>query len=115
MLKNAKACTDRNEGYAVFDGDGNVVYGTGEMVLKDVEDPGDRTVAGEKKVAYRVRVRIPDLNIRRGPGTDYEKIGKFTGVGVFSIVAEATGEGSEKWGKLRRGAGWISLEYAKRI
>ena len=115
VLKNAKACADRNEGYAVYDGDGNVVYGAGEMVLKDVEDPGDRTVAGEKKVAYRVRVRIPNLNIRKGPGTDYEKTGKFTGMGVFSIVAEAAGEGAEKWGKLRSGAGWISLEYGEKI
>lgn len=115
VLKNAKACADRNEGYAVYDGDGNVVYGTGEMAPEDVVDLGNGTVIGEKKVAYRVRVRIPDLNIRKGPGTDYEKTGKFTGVGVFSIVAEAAGEGAEKWGKLRSGAGWISLDFAKRI
>ena len=115
VLKNAMACTDRNEGYAVFDGDGNVVYGSVEKTPEDVVDPGDGTVAGEKKVAYRVRVRIPDLNIRKGPGTDYEKTGKFTGVGVFSIVAEAAGEGAEMWGKLRSGAGWISLDYGERV
>ena len=115
VLKNAKACADRNAGYAVYDGDGNVVYGTGEKRPEDVVDPGDGTVAGEKKVAYRVRVRIPDLNIRKGPGTDYEKTGKFTGVGVFSIVAEAAGEGAEKWGKLKSGAGWIALDFTKRI
>ena len=115
VLKNAKACVDRNEGYAVFDGNGNVVYGAVEKRSEDVMDPGNGAVAGEKKVAYRVRVRIPDLNIRKGPGTDYEKTGKFTGVGVFSIVAEAAGEGAEKWGKLRSGAGWISLEYGERV
>ena len=115
VLKNAKACADRNVGYAVYDGDGNVVYGTGEKRPEDVVDPGDGTVAGEKKVAYQVRVRIPDLNIRKGPGMNYEKTGKFTGVGVFSIVAEAAGEGAEKWGKLRSGAGWISLEYGERV
>ena len=115
VLKNAKACADRNVGYVVFDGDGNVVYGAGEERPEDVTDQVDGAVVGEKKVAYRVRVRIPDLNIRKGPGTDYEKTGKFTGVGVFSIVAEAAGEGAEKWGKLRSGAGWISLEYGERI
>lgn len=115
VLKNAKACADRNEGYAVYDGDGNVVYGAVEKTPEDVEDLGNGTVAGEKKVAYRVRVRIPDLNIRKGPGTDYEKTGKFTGVGVFSIVAEATGEGAEMWGKLRSGVGWISLDYGERV
>ena len=115
VLKNAKACADRNVGYVVFDGNGNVVYGAEEMTPEDVEDTGNEAVAGEKKVAYRVRVRIPDLNIRKGPGTDYEKTGRFTGVGVFSIVAEAAGKGAEKWGKLRSGAGWISLEYGERI
>ena len=115
VLKNAKACADRNAGYVVFDGDGNVVYGSVEKTPEDVMDHGKGTVVGEKKVAYRVRVRIPDLNIRKGPGTDYEKTGKFTGVGVFSIVAEAAGEGAEKWGKLRSGAGWISLEYGERV
>lgn len=115
VLKNAKACADRNPEYAVFDGEGNVVYGAGEVVPEDANDRVDGTVAGEKKVAYRVRVRIPNLNIRKGPGTDYEKTGKFTGVGVFSIVAEVAGEGAEKWGKLRSGAGWISLEYCEKM
>ena len=35
---------------------------------------------------YMVRVSIPDLNIRRGPGTDFPKTGKFTGVGVLNIL-----------------------------
>ena len=115
VLRNAKACADKNAGYAVFDGDGNVVYGAGQKATVDVVDPGDGAVIGEKKVAYRVRVRIPDLNIRKGPGTDYEKTGRFTGVGVCYIVAEAAGKGAEKWGKLRSGVGWISLEYGERI
>ena len=39
-----------------------------------------------------------------------------TGVGLFTIVAESVGLGSEKgWGKLKSGAGWISLDYAKKI
>ena len=40
---------------------------------------------------YMVRVSIPDLNIRRGPGTSYPKTGKFTGVGVFTVVEEKGG------------------------
>lgn len=51
----------------------------------------------------------------KGPGTNYDKVGKYTGIGVFTIVAEADGEGATKWGKLKSGAGWISLDYAKRI
>ena len=63
---------------------------------------------------YMVRVSIPDLNIRRGPGTSYPKTGKFTGVGVFNIVEEKDG-----WGLLKAYAekrdGWISLAFATRI
>ena len=63
---------------------------------------------------YMVRVSIPDLNIRRGPGKSYPKTGKFTGVGVFSIVEEKDG-----WGLLKAYAegrdGWISLAFTTRI
>ena len=52
---------------------------------------------------------------RSGPGTNYDKTGKYTGIGVFTIVAESEGEGATKWGKLKSNAGWISLDYAKRI
>ena len=59
---------------------------------------------------FRVKVGIPDLNIRKGPGTNYARTGQFTGVGVFTIV-----EVSGNWGKLKSGAGWISLNYATKI
>ena len=63
---------------------------------------------------YTVRISIPDLNIRRGPGTDFSKTGKFTGVGIFTIVEEKDG-----WGLLKAYAekrdGWISLAFTTRI
>ena len=63
---------------------------------------------------YMVRVAIPDLNIRRGPGTSFQKTGKFTGVGVFNIVEEKDG-----WGLLKAYAekrdGWISLAFTTRM
>ena len=59
---------------------------------------------------YKVKVEIPDLNIRKGPGTNFDKIGKFTGKGVFTIVEEKDG-----WGKLKSGLGWIKLSFTKRI
>ena len=71
------------------------------------------------KVPYKVRVKIPDLNIRKGPGTNYAKWYKFTGAGVFTIVEEATGLGATKWGLLKSYAdkrnGWISLDYATKL
>lgn len=62
---------------------------------------------------YKVEVKITTLNIRKGPGTNYARTGKFTGKGTFTIVAESKGKGSDKgWGKLKSGAGWISLDFA---
>lgn len=90
--------------YSVYDWNGNVVYA-----------PSKTSELEQKKVSYRVRVGIKNLNIRKGPGTNYDKTGKYTGIGVFTIVAEADGEGATKWGKLKSGVGWISLDYGKKI
>lgn len=69
----------------------------------------------DKFVPYLVRVAIPNLNIRKGPGTGFPAEG-FTGVGVFTIVEESAGPGSKAgWGRLKSGVGWISLDYAKRV
>ena len=108
VLKNAKGCADKNEGYSVFDWNGNAIYPV-------VEAEPKQETSTESKVNYRVRVTIKNLNIRKGPGTNYDKTGKYTGIGVFTIVAESEGEGATKWGKLKSNAGWISLDYAKSI
>ena len=59
--------------------------------------------SGAATVNYKYAVTISDLRIRKGPGTNYDSVG-YTGKGVFTIVAEKGG-----WGKLKSGAGWISL------
>ena len=65
---------------------------------------------------YQVRVDITNLNIRTGPGTNYKTTGKYTGKGVFTITKESKGSGSDRgWGKLKSGAGWISLDFAQKI
>lgn len=65
---------------------------------------------------FTVRVSISNLNIRKGPGTNYAKTGKYTGKGVFTITEVKSGTGSTKgWGKLKSGAGWISLDYCTRV
>ena len=69
--------------------------------------------------SYLVRVDIADLNIRKGPGTDCARTGKYTGAGVFTIVEEADGAGASRWGLLKsyqmKRDGWISLDYTTRI
>ena len=83
-----------------------------------------KTIASEGKVQfmesltlsapYMVRVAIPDLNIRRGPGTDFPKTGKFTGIGIFTVVGEKDGWGLLKAYQEKRD-GWISLSFTTRI
>ena len=66
---------------------------------------------GATVTPYLVRVKIANLNIRKGPGTNYGATG-YIRPGIYTIVAESTGKGAAKWGKLKSGAGWISLDYA---
>lgn len=105
ILGNAKKKADENAGYKVFDASGNVVY------------PAASTPAPvpSKDASYKVQVSIANLNIRKGPGTDYTRTGQFTGKGIFTIVQESKGEGATLWGKLKSGAGWISLDFAKKL
>ena len=63
---------------------------------------------------YTVKVSVTELRIRSGPGTDTEAKG-FIKPGVYTIVEEANGPGASKWGKLKSGAGYISLDYATRM
>ena len=57
---------------------------------------------------FMVKVSIPDLNIRKGRGTNTAKTGQCTGIGIFTIVEVREGKGSDKgWGKLKSGAGWV--------
>ena len=103
VLDNAKRCTDANPGYSVFDKDGAKIY-------------TPNTTSQASDVPFTVKVSISDLNIRKGPGTDYAKTGKFTGKGVFTIVEVQSGQGSSAgWGRIKSGAGWISLDYAAKI
>lgn len=60
---------------------------------------------------YKVKVTASALNYRAGAGTNYKVNGVITDRGVYTIVDEADGKGASKWGKLKSGAGWISLDY----
>ena len=107
--KAIAGCIGYMDGYVYFDNDGNVVYAPSATKA----DTENKTEAAFEP--YRVRIRITNLNIRKGPGTNYGKTGQFTGAGVFTIVAESNGIGASKWGKLKSGAGWISLDYATKL
>lgn len=113
------------------------VRAASDAVLLGFEKPADQSEAVQKKraeygeayykkyagapqaaagVPFKVKVDILDLNIRTGAGTDYAKTGEHTGKGVFTITEVKAGKGSTAgWGKLKSGAGWISLDHATRL
>jgi N-acetylmuramoyl-L-alanine amidase CwlA len=62
-------------------------------------------------IPYTVKVTATELNIRKGPGTGYATNGSIKDKGVYTIVEEADGTGAKRWGKLKSGAGWISLDF----
>ena len=69
----------------------------------------------EDNSPYLVKVTADCLYIRKGSGTNTAKVGKITDHGVYTIVAEKKGCGATLWGKLKSGAGWISLDYVKKL
>ncbi len=104
ILANAKAMADKHPGYEVYDWNGKQVYPEVAEGVNKTDTP------------FLVKVSIPDLNIRKGAGTNTAKTGVCTGVGVFTIMEVKSGKGSDAgWGRLKSGAGWISLDYCQRV
>lgn len=85
--------------------------GGGVVVIPPAAEKPTGGTTGATVTPYLVRVKIANLNIRKGPGTNYGATG-YIRPGIYTIVAESTGKGAAKWGKLKSGAGWISLDYA---
>ena len=65
-------------------------------------------------VPYLVQVTADALNVRTGPGTNYpiatHKNHCIRDKGKYTIVEE-----NGNWGRLKSGAGWICLDYTKKI
>jgi hypothetical protein len=91
------------------------VSGAGSTVYGWTDAADIKTSAAATATSYLVKVTTDVLNIRKGPGTNYGTNGDIRDKGVYTIVAESDGPGASKWGKLKSGAGWISLDYAKKV
>jgi uncharacterized protein YgiM (DUF1202 family) len=57
-----------------------------------------------------VRIATDVLNVRAGAGTGYKINTQVYNNEIYTIVAE-----KNNWGKLKSGAGWISLDYTRKI
>lgn len=95
-----------------------------QKVNEKLGSAGDNTVGSSgSKIAsaptqtsssYVVRITTRVLNVRKGPGTNYGITTQVKKGEVYTIVAEKK-NGNTTWGKLKSGAGYISLGYTERV
>ncbi len=79
-------------------------------------DTGQSGSSSSSFKRYIVRITPSNgVNIRKGPGTNYDINGAIPKGGAYTIVEEKSGTGAKKWGKLKSGAGWIALDYTEKI
>jgi N-acetylmuramoyl-L-alanine amidase len=103
-LANAKVICDKYADYSVFNSKGDKIYTSAKKA------------ATSSFKAYKITVTSADgVNIRKGAGTNYAVTGSIPKGGAYTIVAEKNGKGAKKWGKLKSGAGWIALDFTKKI
>ena len=81
---------------------------------KNTAENGVQNPAGGKQTGgYLVRITAGTLNVRKGPGTNYPIVTEVHAGEAYTIVGEEM-NGSTKWGRLKSGAGYISLGYTER-
>lgn len=82
-----------------------------KSIHSPVQIPGASTTFPTSK-EFKIKVTEKELNVRSGAGTNYKIVGCIRDKGTYTIV-----ETSGNWGKLKSGAGWISIstKYVKYI
>lgn len=112
--KSAKSCP----GTGFFGGNTKASFNANFYPLIkafDVRPYVDSTYKGENDIVienvdvkdFLVKVITETLNIRKGPGTSYDKVGSLKKGDVYTIV-ETNEAGT--WGKLKSGQGWINIK-----
>ena len=109
ILDNAKkACDTAGPAYSVYNSAGKKVYP--ESKIEPVTPAPITPVEPEVKLPYLVRITASVLNVRSGPGMNYKTRTQVRQNEVYTIVAL-----EDNWGKLKSGAGWICLDYTKKV
>lgn len=113
--KGERVVIDKNE-----KGNSSISSPIHKKFLTRVQKKKDKTNNKNKqtvlsKCPYSVKVAVDSLNIRKGAGTNMAKVGLITDNGVYTIVEEKKGTGASMWGRLKSGAGWISLDCVKKL
>lgn len=94
---------------------GDYLYGKHGYIAAEVNKRLGVTAAQQEPAqqptgTYKVRITANTLNVRAGAGTSYKVTTTVKKGGIYTIVEEKDG-----WGKLKSGAGWISLKYTEKV
>ena len=108
--KSAKTCPGTN-----FMGFGNSKAAIRDNFIPLIQNyiSGKTTTTVKDPVACGVyRVKSPDgvLNIRKGPGASYDKVGQVKNGEAYTITKI-----NGSWGYLKSGVGWINLSYTEKV
>lgn len=92
------------------------IYPPGSTAVSTPSTPSTTTTTTDNTVDvnYRVKITINNLYIRSAASNKSTSKG-FIAPGVYTIVKESDGPGATRWGKLLSGAGWVSLDYCKKL
>lgn len=91
-------------------------YGRGEETQNAPEktQPEKEQTEEKSSLPYMIQTTCNSLRIRSGAGTNYSVTGAINETASrkkkYTIVEEKNG-----WGRLKSGAGWISLAYTKKV
>lgn len=72
--------------------------------------PAPAPAPSAPKAEQKYKVTASTLNVRKGPGTSYGIATTVKKNEVYTIV-----ETNGTWGKLKSGAGWVSLSYMQKV
>lgn len=106
--RSAKTCPGTN-----FMGYGCSTTGFAKFIKEVkayIDGEESKEVVKEEKSEGIYRVRTDELNVRKGPGVNFEKTNEVHKGDAFTIV-----EINGNWGKLKSGIGWINLSYTEKI
>ena len=106
--RSAKTCPGTN-----FMGYGCSTTGFAKFIKEVkayIDGEESKEVVKEEKSEGIYRVRTDELNVRKGPGVNFEKTNEVHKGDAFTIV-----EINGNWGKLKSGIGWINLSYTEKV
>ena len=105
--------TGKNDKCTLITHNYNMVAGVlrpkNQSLITGVSGSGSN-VANNTSTSYKVKITAGRLNVRNGAGTQY-RINTVVKQGEIYTIVQTFGG----WGKLKSGAGWISLTYTTRV